>query len=40
MSKIITVYYPLIIDKEKLRDYFVRIFTDGNNIKFSNESIY
>ncbi len=39
MSKIITVYYPLIIDKEKLREYFMNIFTDGKNIKFSNESI-
>ena len=25
MSKIITVYYPLIIDKEKLRDYFEKL---------------
>lgn len=52
MSKIITVYYPLIIDKKKLRDYFVRIFTDDkysklnidedskNNIELSIDNLF
>lgn len=35
MSKIITVYYPLIIDKEKLRDYFVKLFTDKEYSKIN-----
>lgn len=39
MSKIINVYYPLIIDKEELKNYFVNLFTKNKNIQFSDESI-
>ncbi len=49
MSKIINVYYPLIIDKEKLKEYFLKIFTkenlkidedSKNNIKESIEQLF
>jgi hypothetical protein len=38
MAKIINVYYPLIIDKLKLKEYFVKIFTEVNYLNLSENS--
>lgn len=39
MAKIINVYYPLTLDKVKLKEYFKKLFTDWEYIKFSGDSI-
>lgn len=39
MAKIINVYYPLTINKQLLKNYFIEIFTNKKYIDFSEHSI-